>query len=39
MYQVVDQGPGKVLFAGTREACETYKASLPDDIRIWCKVL
>lgn len=39
MYYVVDQGPGKVLFRGTLEECEAFKAALPADIRIWCKVL
>ena len=39
MFQVFDQGPGKVLFTGTKDECEAFKAALPADVRIWCKVL
>lgn len=38
MFQVFDQGPGKVLFRGTREECEAYIAKLPSSDAIWCKI-
>ena len=38
-YNVVDQGPGRNLYIGTKEECIAYLATLPANVRSWCKVM
>ena len=38
MYTVFDQGPGKTLFQGTYAECVAFKAALPADVSLWCKI-
>ena len=36
---VVDQGPGRTVFVGTKKECEEFLGTLAFDVRMWCKIL